>query len=373
MAQRGQFSRVHEVSIDGVTWVRAATRPDLFASAAPPASLYGRMPSGIRAHAAGQHSIAKTGVTGHAVRPHFERDLADLRVFMKEVLLVCWRFNPAGRAAAACIQLDSDLSESTLDNSQRGQMVAEVLTTIDIPSVETFEQQCASATGEICALFIERTISLAIQQYPQVKMFLEAHAGGEGCALRERGASSTLTAIQDLRPLYAQLHNHYQQLIGFLPRYLSIAERTGLLDVVVGFTAAFFGGDVGRIAADVWCDWRDSNDQEFLGKFGGAFVQFGQSCDEYTSRGEEVLSVIFDRVMDSVEQSYRTLFDSYYQLADTGWNISPLHQVFRQSLEPTDENTRLCFTLAISSLKDKCTLDYRTIENIQAMTKLSVG
>jgi len=35
MSQRGQFSRMHEVSGDGITWGRATTRPELFERAQP--------------------------------------------------------------------------------------------------------------------------------------------------------------------------------------------------------------------------------------------------------------------------------------------------------------------------------------------------
>ncbi len=300
----------------------------------------------------------------HPLRPSFEKDLEDSLLFLKEVLIVAWRFNPAGIAAYACGQLFESISDST-PNDQKAGMVAEVLGNIEIVPVETFEKDFSAGIAEVCKGIASEVIKSAIKEYPQIESFLRDSVGTEEAAITSSFTRMTMTAVTKQRDHYQQLHAYYSQLIDFLPRYTSIMTRIGFLDGVLGFAAGFFGGYIGAVGAEAWGNWRNSNDQEFSQKFGNAFEQFAQACFNYTSQGEQSLSLVFDRLMDEVRRVHHRLFDCYEQLAEAGWSIEPLYQRYRTMDDPLDDATKQLFEIALNNLEENRSVHYRTIENIR--------
>jgi hypothetical protein len=306
----------------------------------------------------------------HQLRANFERDLEDSLLFLKEVLLVAWRLNPAGIAAYTCGQLFEAITETT-PNDQKAGMVAEVLTNIEIVPVETFENDFSSGIEQVCKGGASEVIASAAKEYPQIESFLRDRIGDDERQLTASFTRMTLSAVRKQRQHYEQLHGHYLQLSEFLPRYTSIMGRTGFLDGILGFAAGFFGGYVGAMGAEAWGNWRNSNDQEFCQKFGNAFEQFAKSCFDYTSQGEAALSVIFDRLMDEVRGLHHRLFDCYEQLAESGWDINPLYSRYRTLDEPLDEDAKALFEIAIGNLEENRSVHYRSIENIRCIVGLS--
>ena|GEM_PF-3220073 len=306
----------------------------------------------------------------HQLRSSFERDLEDSLLFLKEVLLVAWRFNPAGIAAYTCRQLFEAITDTT-PNDQKAAMVGEVLTNIEIVPVETFENDFSTGIAEVCKGGASEVIASAVKEYPQIEAFLRESIGDDERQLTASFTRMTLSAVRKQRPHYEQLYGHYLQLAEFLPRYTSIMGRTGFLDGVLGFAAGFFGGYVGAAGAEAWGNWRNSNDQEFCQKFGNAFEQFAKSCIDYTSQGEEALSLIFDRLMDEMRRLHHRLFDCYEQLAESGWDIAPLYSRYRTLDQPLDEDAKALFEMAISNLEENRSVHYRSIENIRCIVGLS--
>ena len=306
----------------------------------------------------------------HELRPSFERDLEDSLLFLKEVLLVAWRFNPAGIAAYGCKQLFETVSEST-PNDQRAAMFGEVLSGVEIAPVENFENDFSNAIEEVCNGGVSKVISSAVKVYPQIESFLRESIGTEETAFTASFKRMTLSAIQKQRSHYEELYSYHLQLIEFFLRYESIMSRSGFLDSIVGFAAGFFGGYLGAAGAEAWGNWRNSNDQEFCMKFGNAFEQFAQSCFDYTVQGEEALSLVFDRLIDEARRLHQLLFDCYEQLAGAGWDIAPLYKCYRSLDEPLDNNTKQLFEIAIGNLEENRSIHYRTIENIRSLVGLS--
>jgi hypothetical protein len=305
----------------------------------------------------------------HPLRTSFEKDLEDSLLFLKEVLIVVWRFNPAGVAAYACGQLFESLSDAT-PNDQKSAMVAEVLANIQIVPVESFEQDFSSGISHVCKGIASEVIRSAIKEHPQIENYLRESVGDEEVAITSSFSRMTMNSIAKQRDHYQQLYAHYSQLIEFLPRYTSIMGRTGFLEGVLGFAAGFFGGYVGVAGAEAWGNWRNSNDQEFCQKFGNAFEQFAQACINYTTQGEQSLSLVFDRLIDEVRRVHQRIFDCYERLAEAGWDIEPLYRRYRTFDDPLDDETKQLFEIAIANLEENRSIHYRTIENIRSMVGL---
>lgn len=305
----------------------------------------------------------------HPLRPRFEEALDDVLLLLKEFLLVVWRFNPAGVAFHTCHQMVAALNDST-PPAERARIVAEGLGAIEIVPVETFEADVGKGIGEVTAGITAETIAGAVKEYPEIEGFLRESLGNEDAALAAAFSRLTLNAVAKHRATYEQLHAHYNQLVESLPRYTAIMNRSGLLEGVIAFAAGFFGGHAGVWGADVWNNWRTSNDQEFCQKFGGAFDQFVEACRVYTVAGEQSLSVVYDRLMDEFRTLHRRLFDCYEQLAAEGWDIEPLYRRYTTPDEPLPEDGRQLFEIALSNLEENPAVHYRRIENIRKMIGL---
>lgn len=302
------------------------------------------------------------------LRPQFERDLNDSMLFMKEVLIVAWRFNPASIAAYTCGQLFEALTDAT-PPQEKAAMVTEVLNSIEIPPVEQFEDDFCDGISEICEGVTSEAIKGAIAEYPQLEDFLTSRIGDEpnhNSSFRRM----TSKALGEHRAHYHKLHAYFSQLADYLPRYSTIMKRSGMLDGIIGFAAGFFGGYVGAAGAEAWGNWRDSGDQEFCQKFGNAFDQFANECYRYTNHGEIAMSLIFDRLIDEMRRIDHRLFDCYDELADAGWDIAPLYIRYRMLDEELDVDSRELFSIAVNNLEENRSIHFRTIENIRQMMGL---
>jgi hypothetical protein len=306
------------------------------------------------------------------LRPHFERDLEDSLLILKEVLVVSWRFNPSGIAAYLCGQLFEGINDAT-PTDQKAAMVAETLGSIEIVPVETFENDFSSNVGDVCKGLSGEFIGGAIKVYPQIEEFLRAAVGDEDAAITQSFTRLTLSAVTKHRSHYQQLEGYYKQLMEGLPRYTSVMTRTGFLDGIIGFAAGFFGGYLGAAGAQAWDNWRGSSDQEFCQKFGAAFEEFAQACHNYTTNGENSLSLVFDRLMDETRRIHHRIFDCYEELAQIGWDIEPLYRQYRTLDEPLDDDAKQAFEIAISNLEENRSVHYRSIENIRQILGMSTS
>jgi hypothetical protein len=306
------------------------------------------------------------------LRPHFERDLEDSLLILKEVLVVSWRCNPSGIAAYLCGQLFEGINDAT-PTDQKAAMVAETLGSIEIVPVETFEQDFSTHVGDLCKGLSGEFIGGAIKVYPQIEEFLRASVGDEDAAIAQSFTRLTLSAVTKHRSHYQQLEGYYKQLMEGLPRYSSVMTRTGFLDGIIGFAAGFFGGYLGAAGAQAWDNWRCSSDQEFCQKFGAAFEEFAQACHNYTTNGENSLSLVFDRLMDETRRIHHRIFDCYEELAQIGWDIEPLYRQYRTLEEPLDDDAKQAFEIAISNLEGNRSVHYRSIENIRQILGMSTS
>jgi len=305
------------------------------------------------------------------LRPSFERDLEDLLIFLKELLIVAWRFNPAQIAAYSFEEFDETINDDT-PQSEKTAIAEKSLYSIEIEPAETFENDFSIRIAEVCKGLSSEIIKSAVMEYPQIEDFLIAKIGTEDAQVEEAFKRMVLSTIIKQRGLYNQLHTHLAQLREYWPRYSAIMNKSGLLDGVIGVTARLFGGPVGAVGVKAWENWCDSGDDEFRDKFVNAGEQFEQACNQYTSEVEEKLSVIFDRLTDETRRVHHLIFDCYDELAASGLDIAPLHDRYRSPDEPLDDDTREIFELALSNLEENRSIHFRTIQNIREISGLTM-
>lgn len=304
-----------------------------------------------------------------SLRPQFERDLEDSLIFLKEVLIVLWRVNPVGTTAHVFLQLFGSVDEHTTPD-QKAALVSEAIANIELIDPEKYRKEFGDGISDLCHASVSETIASAERVYPQIKDFLTSCCKADIDALATDFSRMTSNAIAKQDGYYTEIYNRYLQIVQFHPRYMEIMSRTGLLDMVIGFAAGFFGGYVGFVGAEIWSNWRDADDEEFCQKFFAALEHFAQTCAKFINDGEKALSVVFDRLCEQIRAIEHRVFDAYAKLESAGWDIAPLYQSYRYVGEPFDDDTTQLFKLALGNLEENSAVGYSTIKNIRDMMRL---
>ncbi len=296
------------------------------------------------------------------------RDARDVRVLMKEILIVVWRLNSVGIAAHLFIEALNSLDKYT-ENSYRAALIGDVIQAIELPELSQYVSDVKSTIVSFFDESMADLIKVPLGVYPDVAGCIDERLRPLVVDVSPVFGSLAEEAICKHQSAYTQLNCHFRQLREFFPRYYELMNRSIVADRIVGFAAGFFGGQFGVVSTKIWEGWRYSSDRDFLNKFGSAIDNFVQTCVKFQEGGENSLSIVFDRLLDEFENVENVLFDIYRELEANGKDIKPLYEKHRELPKELDQDTKQLLQIAISNLSENRAISTRQLANIHKMVK----
>jgi hypothetical protein len=239
------------------------------------------------------------------------------------------------------------------------------LASVHLEEVNAFVGGLA-AISEVLTCFRDEVGEVINRVYPDYANFVIQNLSFHQGASPEFYAQSVQRAVEGQGHIYQALSQHYQQLQDFFPRYSALMNRSRTGGSIAEFAAGFFGGYLGVVGAEMWENWRNTNDQEFHQKFCAAIDNYVQRSIEFVNGGEEALNVIFDRLIEDIEEYGQLLFTAYSQLGDKGVDLKPLYLEHRKPPE-VNEQVRQLYAVAIQNLSENRSIPNKRLMNIKQM------
>lgn len=313
-------------------------------------------------------AIAVKDITSAEYLARLRKDAADSCRLVREVLLVLVRLNPIHVAAHRFCEIINTITPDMPRPAiaeVTGQALEESQGAFDPDAMENWRSGAAGSIGEFvssCRNSLDKC-GLPWQQHIDHEWILdpEPHAVHITHEL-EKALSSNLSDVGDIQ-------RHYLQLTEFYPRYRDVMSRTGILDYVIGFGAAFFGGPLGLIGAHVWDDWRNKSDSEFLQAFAAAVDQFTHRAFDFIGKTEAAVTPVADQFVAEMGNQMESVVNGLGILAGRGHSLRDIFHALHYSEEPADESGAEFIELVIANLRSQG-LSYESERNIREMCGL---
>lgn len=300
-------------------------------------------------------------------RVKLEKDLADNTKMSREVLKIFWRLNPVSGAAFEFDDYLDQIDDNT-SPAEKVEIVVSALNSIELEDPEEFMNSYIDLVREVASDGQTDFIKRAGKQFPQLIEFLEHRCPPPNSDIVDMFSDLVHRLIRDQEGYFDQQVRHFDQLVEYFPRYEQIMSSTGILKGVIAFAAGYFGGPVGIAGIQIWDNWQNSSDEDFMEKFVAGINQFIQAGMDYSGRGEDALEPIIEKLLMEEETQDRKLFDALEELEDTGWDVEPLYHLYRDTFKDEEEGDgSFIFDLALRNLADNSAVSMVSITNIRAM------
>ena len=302
---------------------------------------------------------------------NIRRDANDGLLFLRETLFVHWRINPVATSVVGFTEVLNEIDEST-DNSRRSALFGEAISSIELQEFIEFEKGFLDSVKGTVGAYSKDVTEVPIRVYPDTRKFVVSALASAPDIDVGFYCGQIQKAIKAQKASYNGLHRHFQQLQEFYPRYSNIMDDSLAEDLLIGFTAGFFGGGLGGVAAEVWDGWSNCSDEEFIQKFGSAADDYIQRSNDFTDGGESALVMVFDRLFDEFEETNECLFKVYESLEEDGLDMQPIYLEHRKV--PPDlydeEGVSDFIELVIQNLSENRSIPSRRVRNIREIIGL---
>lgn len=300
------------------------------------------------------------------------QDAQDSVKFVREALLVIVRLNPPNLAAHRFCEIVAPITES-MPRSNVATLVGQALTeaqgVLDDNALEEWRGIASGIVGEIVAA-TRKSLDTTL---PEWRQFISHpwidNPDVNALWIRAKLESAINANISDV----SIIREKYTQMCEFYPRYQKIMSRTGVWDYVLGFAAGVLGGTLGAVGAQVWDDWRNKSDQDFMQSFTSAVDQFTQGAFAFMQNTEAGVTPIVEQVVSEQLVHCEAVVDGLDSVAREGGNIeSVFHALHFPDENVIDDDGRQFLELIIGNLRQQG-LSSDSEHNIREMCGLNGG
>lgn len=297
------------------------------------------------------------------------QDALDSAKLIRETLLVVTRCNPPNLAAHRFYEIVASISDNTPRTEIAtlvGQALNEAQGALDTEALENWRGFAGNIVTEVVAATrksLDATLSdwRTYISHPWIEQ-PESHAQ------RIRLQLETAMSV-NLRDVSVIQHK-YRQMCEFYPRYQEIMSRNEVWDYVLGFAAGFLGGQVGAIGAQVWDDWRNKSDRDFIQSFTAAVEQFTQASFSFMQKTEASVVPVVDQVMAELGTQCDAVIGGLDKLARKGKSIATVFRALHFADETVvDDDARQILEVVIANLREQG-LTHNSEHNIREMLGL---
>ncbi|HEX3048464.1 MAG TPA: zinc ribbon domain-containing protein [Bacillota bacterium] len=291
-------------------------------------------------------------------------DTEDLKLFNTESLRMIVLRNPANRQIFQFIDIISQITED-MNGPQKVTLVESALPQIDlfqaVQDLSDYDTQIANGVRKLF-LFCAKDVTPYFKSH---RDYLPTPARLE--ELANFASTHMIQALQSTRNELRIIQTRYSQLKEYFPRYKKIMTRTGFLDFVIGITAGLLEVEA---VAEVWENWRNLSDNDFMNTFQKAFNQFYNSASQFIADTKKATDPVIHQIVADYIDITLTIIDGIERLAAAGIDIEPIYHKLHQPETSLDDGDRVFIEAVLTNLREQGFLSGQSERNLRYLLGL---